>query len=131
MKKDTQVEAPRGSDWRTLLRPETLAQLQANHREQLPLKATCGERDFTPCATLFTPWGAATFLLSECDEDGLAFGLSDLGFGCPELGYVSLDELASVRGPGGITIEEDLHWTARKTLNQYAREARTEGCIKA
>lgn len=117
--------------WRTLLRPETLAQLQANHREQLPLKGTRGERDFAPCGKLFTPWGAATFLLSECDEDGLAFGLSDLGFGCPELGYVSLDELASVRGPGGIRIEEDLHWTASKTLNQYASEARAAGRIKA
>ncbi len=116
--------------WRTLIRPETLAQLQANHREQGPLKSTRRERDFTPCAKLFVPWGAATFLLTECDDDGLAFGLSDLGFGSPELGYISLDELASVRGPGGITIEEDLYWTARQTLNQYANEARRRGAIE-
>lgn len=117
------------SDWRNLIRPETLAQLQANYREQAPLKGTRRERDFAPCAKLFVPWGAATFLLTECDEDGLAFGLSDLGFGSPELGYISLDELAEVRGPGGITIEEDLYWTARKTLNQYADEARRKGRI--
>ena len=28
----------------------------------------------------------------------VAFGLCDLGIGCPELGYVSLSELKSVRG---------------------------------
>ena len=27
-----------------------------------------------------------------------AFGLCDLGLGCPELGYVSLNELRTVRG---------------------------------
>ncbi len=118
------------TNWRTLLRPETLTQLQANHREQAPLKGTRRERDFTPCAKLFVPWGAATFLLTECDDDGLAFGLSDLGFGSPELGYISLDELASVRGPGGIRIEEDLYWTARQTLSQYADEARRCGAIR-
>ena len=39
------------------------------------------------------------------------FGLCDLGF--PELGYVSLNELQGVRGPLGLGIERDLHWTTK------------------
>lgn len=117
--------------WHKLLQPETLAQLLANHREQSPLKGTRAERDFTPCAKMFVPWGAATWLLTECDEDGLAFGLCDMGFGQPELGYVSMDELAAIRGPGGIRIEQDIFWKADKPLSQYAYEAQRTGCIIA
>lgn len=28
----------------------------------------------------------------------------------PELGYISYNEITSVRGPWGLTIERDLHW---------------------
>lgn len=117
--------------WRDLIEPSKLEQLIAIHREQEPLKGTRRERDFEPVVKLFTPWGAATWLLTECDPDGLAFGLADLGFGCPELGYISLDEIAEVRGPGGIPIEQDLHFTARKPLSRYADEARRLGSIRA
>jgi len=118
-------------DWTTILRPESRFQLIKNHKEQQPLKGTSRERDFTPVSKLFVPWGAATFLISECDGDGLAFGLADLGFGEPELGYISLDELAELRGPGGLKIEEDLHFTPKKPLSEYASEARSLGRIKA
>jgi hypothetical protein len=52
--------------------------------------------DFEPVVKLFTPDGNATWLLTELnpDFDHLAFGLCDLGLGEPELGYVSLHELA-------------------------------------
>jgi hypothetical protein len=50
---------------------------------------------------------------------------------CPELGSVSLSDTASVRGPGGLTIECDRHFTANKTLSEYATEARNAGSIKA
>ncbi len=40
------------------------------------------------------------------------FGLCDLG--CPELGYVSLNEMEAVKGPLGLGIERDLHWKAKK-----------------
>lgn len=33
------------------------------------------------------------WLLTECDEDNIAFGLCDLGQGFPELGYVDLNEI--------------------------------------
>ncbi len=43
-------------------------------------------------------------LLTEIDPDDHdhAFGLCDLGMGMPELGWVSLQELATVRGKLGL-----------------------------
>lgn len=81
-------------------------------------------QDFRPVVKLFCPWNLAVWLLTELDpETNIAFGLCDLGQGCPELGSVSLDEMASVEGPVGLGIERDLHFTPTKTLNAYAREA--------
>ena len=67
-----------------------------------------------PVVKLFTPDGAATWLLTELDPGApdIAFGLCDLGMGSPELGYVSLSELASVRGRFGLAVERDLHFQA-------------------
>jgi hypothetical protein len=44
--------------------------------------------------------------------------------GEPELGYVSLFELQSVRGKLGLPIERDLHFEADKSISAYAEEAR-------
>jgi hypothetical protein len=86
--------------------------------------------DFKPIVKLFTPDGNATWLLTELDHDNdLAFGLCDLGFGCPELGYVSLTELRSVRGKLKLPIERDEHFDADKTISAYAEEARAHGRI--
>lgn len=49
--------------------------------------------------------------------------------GYPELGYVSLAELATVRGTLGLPVERDLHFVASKTISAYADEARTQGRI--
>jgi hypothetical protein len=49
--------------------------------------------------------------------------------GQPELGYVSLAELATVRGKLGFPVERDLHFDADKTLSAYADEARVHGRI--
>lgn len=86
--------------------------------------------DHKPVVKLFNPVGAATWLLTELDEDGdTAFGLCDLGFGSPELGSVSLAEIASVTLPFGMKIERDIHFTADKTIGAYATEARQKGRI--
>ena len=89
--------------------------------------------DFEPVVKLFCPWGAATWLLSELDPDepDIAFGLCDLGMGCPELGSVRLSEITSVSGPGGLRIERDHSFRADKTLTGYADEARRHGRIVA
>lgn len=65
------------------------------------------------------------------DDTDRCFGLCDLGMGCPELGYVSLTELASVRGPLGLRIERDLHFVPAKPIAAYAYEARERGAVKA
>lgn len=85
-----------------------------------------------PVVKLFTPWGSATWLLSEIDPEtpDLAFGLSDLGVGCPELGCVSLTELANLKGPMGLGVERDLYWTPSKSLLAYADDARMHNAIQ-
>lgn len=81
--------------------------------------------DFNPVVKLFTPDAQCTWLLTELDPDGgLAFGLCDLGLGEPELGYVSLIELSSVRGKFGLPVERDLHFEPNKSISAYAEEAR-------
>jgi len=86
--------------------------------------------DHIPVVKFFNPVGAATWLLSELDEDGdTLFGLADLGFGCPELGSISLAEIAAVTLPLGLSIERDLHFEARFPLTVYADAARIVGRI--
>lgn len=91
------------------------------------------EPDFLPVVKLFTPDGACTWLLTELDPDDpdIAFGLCDLGMGFPELGSVSLTELASVRGRLGLPVERDLHFSPAKTISAYAEEARVHGAIQS
>ena len=99
------------------------------------LRANCGSSggDTKPVVKFFNPCGAATWLFSELDDDGdTLFGLCDLGFGSPELGYASLSEIASVRVPPfGLKIERDKWWKADKTLSDYADEANSLGRIAA
>ena len=83
------------------------------------------DADFMPVVKLFTPDAACTWLLTEIDPDDydIAFGLCDLGMGCPELGSVSISELESVRGRLGLPVERDLYFEAHHTLSVYARAA--------
>jgi hypothetical protein len=86
--------------------------------------------DHVPVVKLFSPVGAATWLLSELDADGdTLFGLADLGFGSPELGSVSLTEIESVTLPLGLSIERDLHFEGHFPLTVYADAARIVGRI--
>jgi hypothetical protein len=106
-------------------------QLLANSRAQRTAMEKGGEAlDFKPVVKLFTPDAQCTWLLTELDaDDGLAFGLCDLGLGEPELGYVDLIELRSVRGMLGLPVERDRHFEADKSLSAYANEARARGHI--
>ena len=95
-------------------------------------RSTAGEEiDPRPVVKLFTPDASATWLLSELDpsDPDRAFGLCDLGLGFPELGYVSLAELAAVRGRLGLPVECDLHFTADRPLSAYTDAARHRGRI--
>jgi|TARA_R110002049_G_C8932875_1_gene544307 hypothetical protein len=86
--------------------------------------------DHVPVVKLFSPVGAAAWLISELDgDDDTLFGLADLGFGSPELGSVSLSEIAAVSLPFGLSIERDLHFEARFPLTVYVDAARIIGRI--
>ncbi len=110
-----------------LITDEQRIVLLANGRESLQNP----NFDPAPVVKLFTPDGGATWLLTEIDPDDHdhAFGLCDLGLGEPEIGWVSLAELAAVRGGLGLPVERDLHFRAEKRLSGYARDARLAGRI--
>lgn len=103
-------------------------QLIANWRERMKT----GKENHQPVVKYFNPMGAATWLLTELDpdDDDTAFGLCDLGMGFPELGYVSLEEIREIRLPLGLYIERDEHFAAKKTIAEYATEARRLGRIE-
>lgn len=92
-----------------------------------------GVGDHWPVVKLFTPDAGATWLLSELDpeDSDIAFGLCDLGLGCPELGSVRLSEIAAVRGALGLPVERDLHFRPRQSIGAYAAAARVAGRIRA
>jgi hypothetical protein len=101
------------------------ATLRANSDKQ---RAGKGE-DFKPVVKLFVCVGAnATWLLTEIDEDGIAFGLCDLGLGFPELGYVDINDMIETLG---WRLERDMHFTADKTLSEYATAAHDKGIVSA
>ncbi|MBR1240266.1 DUF2958 domain-containing protein [Bradyrhizobium sp. AUGA SZCCT0274] len=107
--------------------------LTEEDRIRLFANALADESDHAPVVKLFTPDGAATWLISEVDPDDpdRLFGLCDLGQGYPELGYVSLAEISAVRGRLGLPVERDLHFVGDKPISAYAEEARKQGRIVA
>ena len=109
-----------------LLTERQYAQLSANGEQEQTVRGTVDEIDFVPVVKLFTPDANATWLLTEVDpaDTDIAFGLCDLGLGCPELRSVRLSELQTVRGPLGLPVERDLHFTAKQSLCDYAEVAR-------
>ena len=109
-----------------LLTTSIREQLLRNGRASAALaEEGTGEPDFLPVVKLFTPDAACTWLLTELDPEDpdIAFGLCDLGMGCPEFGSVRISELESVRGRLGLTVERDRHFVAAYTLSVYARAA--------
>ena len=92
-----------------------------------------------PTVKIFNPMGSATWLLHSADEADTAFGLCDLGFGSPELGYVGMAELEQevqipLRSNEGtvqvpIRLERDLYFRPKHGLEVYARAARKAGYI--
>lgn len=101
-------------------------------------KETAGQHAGPPVLKLFSPAGAATWLITSMDpeDEDTMFGLCDLGMGFPEMGYVSLSELQSVElnvrmGPHTIPvrIERDMYFRATHPLRVYAEAARHDSGI--
>lgn len=92
--------------------------------------AAGGAHDPVPVVKFFNPMGPATWLATELDADGdTLFGLADLGFGCPELGYFSLCEIAALRLPFGLKIERDIGFSTTAPLSVWTEAARGIGSI--
>ena len=102
-----------------LLTKELLAKLPALYaQEKLGDQAIAHVKFFTPDSG----W---TWYATEYDpETRQFFGLVD-GLEV-ELGYFSLDELESVKGPVGLGIERDLYWTP-KTIGEIKEQLRQGG----
>lgn len=115
-----------------IIRAADIQTMEQNWLRQEPVRGLSGEIDFQPVVKLFNPVGGGTWLLTELEPGtAQAFGLADLGLGIAELGYIPLDELAEIRLRGGLHIEQDIHFRAKKTLSEYATEGRRLGYIKA
>ena len=97
------------------LLPSSIAQQLPKLYEQEKLGG-----DAVAYVKFFDPCGSWTWYATEYDGDDIFFGLV---FGHEtELGYFSLHELASCRGPLGIGIERDLHFvptTLKKLRNAH------------
>lgn len=103
-----------------------LNKLFANHKEAQFANISDQLFDPKPVVKLFDCMGASTWLISECDEYGYAFGLCDMGWGQPELGYVDINELVEVLGP---RLNKDRYFESKKLMSEYAKDARAEGFI--
>lgn len=113
-----------------LVTPEIRSLLRANDLARCAVIANGGrEPDPVPVVRFFNPVGHATWLATELDDDGILFGLADLGFGCPELGSFALGELESMRLPFGLGIERDILFHGDFPLSVYAEAARRAGSI--
>lgn len=65
----------------------------------------------------FTPWTNWTWYVIEFDPIEKTFFGYVIGFE-EELGYFSLDEMESIKGPYGLKIERDIHWNPETTLDK-------------
>ena len=97
--------------------PPTEPLLTDQLRNKLPKLYECEEQGLNALAQVkfFTPDSNWTWYASEFDGKDTFFGLVS-GFEV-ELGYFSLSELQSLRGPLGLPIERDLHFVP-KTLQE-------------
>ena len=77
-------------------------------------------------AKFFTPDSSWSWYATEFDGDDTLFGLV-IGFEI-EMGYFSLSEMESVRGPWGLPIERDL-WFKPMPLSQLPEYARWAGAV--
>ena len=117
-----------------LISAKNRKQLEANYLETQAAQSSKRNFDPRPVVKLFNPCGSQTWLITEIEPGtNSAFGLCDMGQGYPELGYVSIDELAALKIPGwgSLGIERDIHFEADMTISEYADLARETGSIAA
>ena len=78
------------------------------------------------CAKFFTPDSSFTWYLLELDKETKdCFGLvtSNLNYYEPEYGYFSLNELMTVKGPMGLSVERDMYFDSM-TVGELKKESK-------
>lgn len=113
-----------------LLTSELREQLRANDLARIDaLRRGKPAPDPVPVVRFFNPVGAATWLATELDQDGILFGVADLGFGCTEMGSFALEELEAIQLPLGLGIERDTLFEGQFPLSVYAEAACRAGSL--
>ena len=103
--------------------------LPAELRARLPkLYAQEENRDPIVHVKYFTPDSSWTWYATEGEPEGDDFRFFGYVIGhAAELGYFMLSELASARGPLGLPIERDLHFTPAPLSEVLKREGKGTG----
>lgn len=102
-----------------LIEEEQLAQLFKNGKNN--------DGYHPPVVRLFLSNTSCTWLISEmyANRPGIAFGLCDLGFGFPELGYCDLFEMEDAEDPAaGIKLTRDEEFKGEYPMSAYQSAAR-------
>lgn len=88
------------------------------------------DQDHPPVIRLHILFTGCQWLISELDpqNQNLAFGLCDLGMGCPELGYVDIDEIKAITNVP-FPVMGDVFFKANYPMTVYAEAARMCGYI--
>ena len=99
--------------------------LEKNYQENLKRFEDCSqERSFSPVVRFFNPTGLGEWYLTELSPEAIGYGLcclSDI-----EFGYVSLDELSTLRLPMGLCIEKDQYFDNKGlTLRDWHKKLRS------
>ncbi|MCF2502354.1 DUF2958 domain-containing protein [Dyadobacter sp. CY107] len=75
--------------------PQNLREIMVHNAQEVQSDLA---KDHAPVVKLYSKYGKAIWLLSELDAtNNIAFGLCDLGQGKPELSYVSITDLESIK----------------------------------
>ena len=82
------------------------------------------DHDPQPVVHLYLTESRHQWLLTEIDDDDVAFGLCDLGMGFPELGYVDLREVLAAAWSVDVEPRCNLAFRPVAPLSVYAEQAR-------
>ncbi|MCF0069138.1 DUF2958 domain-containing protein [Dyadobacter sp. CY261] len=109
--------------------PQNLIEIMIHNAQEVQNQLA---KDHAPVVKLHSKYGKAIWLLSELDPvNNIAFGLCDLGQGTPELSYVSLTDLASLKHARLKVpmVEADLAFEGKYVMSVYLKAAKAAGRV--
>lgn len=104
--------------------PQNLIEIMVHNAQEVQNQLA---KDHAPVVKLHSRYGKAIWLLSELDPvNNIAYGLCDLGQGNPELSYVSLPDLASIKHARLKVpmVEADLAFDGKFAMSVYLKAAK-------